>query len=550
MTTSSSEPTCDALVLGSGVAGATTALHLARLGARVVLLTKGELEESTTHHAQGGIAVALPGSGDDPEAHLADTLRAGAGLCDEAATRLLVEGAAEAVGGLVAAGGRLDRGADGAFLRSREGGHGVARVVHANGAATGAEVVRALSNALSGTAVEVRTGWFARRLLVEGGRCAGVEGVTGAGRPERLRARAVVLATGGAGQLFSLTTNPSGATGDGIALALRAGIPVADLELVQFHPTALAIDAVPRPLLSEALRGEGALLLDRAGRRFVDELAPRDIVARAIAARMAAEGTDHVFLDARPVAGFATRFPTLAAALAGAGLDAAGDLLPVAPAAHYLCGGVLTDLDGATALPGCYAVGEVACTGVHGANRLASNSLLEGLVFGARVAAAVAGGARAPSPTGALAPLLGTCGDALAVRPVALGRLASSAPRGRAGEDTVAGLRAELARAMTAGAGVERDAASLAALAGRVEDLARRAGTVESPELREGLELDSLLTVARATVALATEREESRGAHYRRDYPATEEAFRCRLAVMAAEGHFGAAAAAPEKERR
>jgi L-aspartate oxidase len=533
----------DAIVLGSGVAGASTALHLAGLGARVVLATKAELEESTTAYAQGGIAVAFSELGDDPALHLADTLRAGAGLCDPAAARVLVEGAPAAVAGLLACGARLDRELDGTLARSREGGHSLARVVHAGGAATGAEIVHALSTALRGGSVELRTGWFARRLLVEGDRCVGVEGETASGELEEVRARAVVLATGGAGQLFALTTNPLGSTGDGIALALRAGIPVADLEFVQFHPTALAMSGVPRPLLSEALRGEGALLLDGKGRRFVDELLPRDVVARAIATTMASEGSDHVLLDARSIQGFAKRFPSLARVLAEVGLDPERDLLPVAPAAHYLCGGVLTDLDGATALPGCYAVGEVACTGVHGANRLASNSLLEGLVFAPRVAEAITKAGAGPSPTGALGPLLGECEGALALRRVTLPSGVAPKPPGQARGGTTEGLRRELASAMSSKVGVERDAGSLSSLASSLQGLATRAAALEPAAARDRLELVNLLDVARAMVALATERAESRGAHYRRDHPEPDDAFRCRLVVVP-NTHRGAEAPA------
>jgi len=252
------------------------------------------------------------------------------------------------------------------------------------------------------TAVSVLEGWFAADLIVSEGRCRGVVALDASGRAHRVRAPHTLLASGGAGQLYSVTTNPAQATGDGVAMALRAGVAVADVEFVQFHPTALHHPQMPRPLLSEALRGHGALLRDARGDRFVDELAPRDIVSRAMAIRMREQGADHLWLDATPLAGFEQRFPTIAAALSRAGLDPAVDWLPIAPAAHYLVGGVLTDLDGASALPGLWAAGEVACTGVHGANRLASNSLLEGMVFGARVVEAIAAGGHDGSPTGAL----------------------------------------------------------------------------------------------------------------------------------------------------
>ncbi len=285
-----------------------------------------------------------------------------------------------------------------------------------------------------------------------------------------MRARDTVLATGGAGQLFAVTTNPAEATADGLAMALRAGVPVADVEFMQFHPTALHHPAMPRPLLSEALRGHGALLRDANGERFVDELAPRDVVSRAMADRMALQGVENLWLDATALESFRTRFPTIASSLAAIGLDPSRDWLPIAPAAHYLSGGVVTDLSGATALPGLWAAGEVACTGVHGANRLASNSLLEGMVFGARLAEAIAAGRRGPSPTGVMRAVLEERPTAVTARDTApwsdLGRAGAAAATSRA--DTVK-TRDTLQRAMTEGAGVVRSARSLAA-AGAVVD--------------------------------------------------------------------------------
>ena len=290
----------------------------------------------------------------------------------------------------------FDRQPGGALALAREGGHSTARVVHAGGAATGAEVERALVDATRASAAAVLEEWFALDLLVEGGRCRGVVAMAPDGRVVEVRATHTVLATGGAGQVFSVTTNPAEATGDGLAMSLRAGVPVADVEFMQFHPTALHHPAMPRPLLSEALRGHGALLRDARGERFVDELAPRDVVSRAMAERMHEQGVDSLWLDATALASFGSRFPTISAELAAIGLDPATDWLPIAPAAHYLSGGVLTDLWGATALPGLWAAGEVACTGVHGANRLASNSLLEGMVFGARLAETILDGGDGP----------------------------------------------------------------------------------------------------------------------------------------------------------
>ena len=372
------------------------------------MLTKGALSQSATRWAQGGVAAVLGGDEDSTDLHLADTLAAGAGLCDEEAVRILVGEGPGRVHELIALGVEFDREATGRLALAREGGHSRPRVVHAGGAATGAEVERALVDATYSSASAVLEGWFALDLLLEDGRCVGVTALPPAGgRPVAVRADHVVLATGGAGQLFSVTTNPPESTGDGVAMALRAGVPTADVEFVQFHPTALHHPAMPRPLLSEALRGHGALLRDRDGERFVDELASRDVVSRAMAARMSAQGVEHLWLDATGLERFSQRFPTIAASLSSIGLDPEHDWLPIAPAAHHLSGGVVTDLWGATALPGLWAVGEVACTGVHGANRLASNSLLEGMVFGARLAERIADGAGGPEPSGALRAVLG-----------------------------------------------------------------------------------------------------------------------------------------------
>ncbi len=416
MTTGARPGPFDVLVLGSGVAGLSAAVRLAGPGGpspslSLGVLTKGALSQSATRWAQGGVAAVLGADEDSTDLHLADTLAAGAGLCDEEAVRVLVDEGPGRVHELIALGVEFDREATGLLALAREGGHSRPRVVHAGGAATGAEVERALVDATYRSASAVLEGWFALDLLVEGGRCTGVlalpPGGAGDDGPVEVRADHVVLATGGAGQLFSVTTNPAESTGDGVAMALRAGVPTADVEFVQFHPTALHHPAMPRPLLSEALRGHGALLRDRDGERFVEELAPRDVVSRAMAARMAEQGVDHLWLDATGLERFSARFPTIAASLTTIGLDPQRDWLPIAPAAHHLSGGVVTDLWGATALPGLWAVGEVACTGVHGANRLASNSLLEGMVFGARLAERIPSGARSPEPSGALRAVLG-----------------------------------------------------------------------------------------------------------------------------------------------
>jgi len=422
-------------------------------------------------------------------------------------------------------------------------------VVHAGGVATGAEVERALVEATRSSAGAVLERWFALDLVIEAGRCTGVWALPPSGPPVLVRADQVVLATGGAGQLFAVTTNPAEATGDGVAMALRAGVPVADVEFVQFHPTALHHPAMPRPLLSEALRGHGALLRDARGERFVDELAPRDVVSRAMAARMTEQGVEHLWLDATGLERFAQRFPTIDASLRDTGLDPARDWLPIAPAAHHLSGGVLTDLFGASAVPGLWAAGEVACSGVHGANRLASNSLLEGMVFGARLAERIAQGAVGPTPTGAMRALLDGAGeDAIggeALAPVPLPVPAYGAAAGPVGPGPAADTAKErdrLQRAMTAGAGVVRSADSLDAAGRAVDELARlfadgavRSGTghaateTAQPAGAPDGELANLATVARALLASALRRTETRGAHARSDFGRADPSWRRRL---------------------
>lgn len=539
----------DVLILGSGVAGLSAAVRLAaplddpkvggrgHRGLRVGVLTKAELWRSATRWAQGGVAAVLGGDEDSTDLHLADTLAAGAGLCDPAAVRVLVDEGPARVQELIAMGAVFDRQPGGALALAREGGHSTARIVHAGGAATGAEVERALVDATRESAAAVLEQWFALDLLVEDGRCRGVVALDSEGRRVEVRATHTVLATGGAGQIFAVTTNPAEATGDGLAMALRAGVPTADVEFMQFHPTALHHPAMPRPLLSEALRGHGALLRDAQGQRFVDELAPRDVVSRAMAERMAAQGVDSLWLDATALESFDARFPTIAAELATIGLDPATDWLPIAPAAHYLSGGVLTDLRGATALPGLWAAGEVACTGVHGANRLASNSLLEGMVFGARLAESILDGADGPVADGVLAPILD--GEVVPVGPSDRGDLDpnpsvddDAADHGATGFEgapgDVAKLRDRLQRAMTEGAGVVRSAESIRRSAD-VVDHVRKAGHVGVPTDRATGELANLVTSARAVLAAAAYRQETRGAHARSDFPELSALWRCRL---------------------
>ena len=493
-------------------------------GLRVGVLTKGELSQATTRWAQGGVAAVLGGDPDSTDLHLADTLDAGAGLCDEDAVRVLVDEGPARVNELIALGAIFDRDAAGELLLAREGGHSHARVVHAGGAATGVEVERALVAAVRRTAAAVYEHWFARDLVVAGGRCGGVTARTPEGRIATVRARHVLIATGGAGQLFAVTTNPTESTGDGIAMALRAGVAVADLEFVQFHPTALHHPSMPRPLLTEALRGHGALLRDSAGERFVDELLPRDKVSRAIMAVLAAQGVDHVWLDVTGLDGFDHRFPTITAVLRDVGLDPARDWLPVAPAAHYLCGGIVADLDGATSLPGLWVAGEAACNGVHGANRLASNSLLDGMVFGPRVVEAVGAGLDGPRPTGAMRCVLGTgvAGDP-GTGGVPGRRLPDAAPAAAPPlpADVVA-ARDSLQRTLTADAGVMRSAESLTRAARAAAAAVLLAEAADDDELR------NLAAVGVALAAGALARTESRGAHARTDHPATDPAQRVR----------------------
>jgi len=501
----------DVVVVGSGVAGLTAALHAAAAG-RVLLVTKVLVDDGSTRWAQGGVAAAL-GPDDTVEEHTRDTLVAGVGLCDEAAVRVLCTEGPGRLRELVARGAAFDRDQDGQLSLTREGGHHRNRIVHAGGDATGAEVQRALVAAVRASErIEVVEHALVLDLLqTADGRAAGVTlHVLGEGSSDgvgAVLAGAVVLATGGMGQVFDSTTNPPVSTGDGVALALRAGAAVADLEFVQFHPTSLYLGRArtgQQPLVSEALRGEGAVLVDGDGRRVITsaehplaDLAPRDVVAKAITRRMLELGTDHVLLDATGLGAdlLLRRFPTIVARCRAAGIDPVTSPVPVAPAAHYASGGVRADLHGRTSVPGLYACGEVACTGVHGANRLASNSLLEGLVFAARIGADLD---RQLPPRGEPA--------TDAAEPVLL------QPE----------VRAEVARAMTTGAGVLRSADSLAATARTLVELGRRTSVEPSPAAWEATDVH---TVATALVVAAARREETRGAHWREDHPDAEPAW-------------------------
>ncbi|MBA2282205.1 MAG: L-aspartate oxidase [Acidimicrobiia bacterium] len=509
----------DLLVLGSGVAGLSAATRAAGLGMRVGVLTKAELDMATTRWAQGGVAAVLGGADpDSTDLHLADTLLAGDGLCDVEAVRVLVDEGPDRVHELIALGAVFDVDGSGQLERAREGGHSVARIVHAGGAATGYEIERALVAAVQATAATVLQRTFASDLIVEGGRCVGVTALDADGRTIEVRSRNVLLATGGAGQLFAVTTNPLEATGDGTAMAIRAGVAVADVEFVQFHPTALHHPLMPRPLLSEALRGHGALLRDKNGDRFVDEMLPRDKVSRAITARMLEQDVEHMWLDATGLDRFAVRFPTIAANLTEVGLDPVREWLPVAPAAHYCCGGVVADLDGATSLPGLWAAGEAACNGVMGANRLASNSLLDGMVFAPRAVDAIDGGIDGPSPTGAMRSVLQ--GEAVEAGVIGGRRL----PFELGWDEGPPVTRDELQTGMSTHAGVLRSAGSLdMAMA-----LARRPGGeggVAAAELR------NLQTVGQVVVAGALAREETRGAHAREEFPEADDALLLRFVL-------------------
>lgn len=489
-------PQTDFLIIGSGIAGLRAAADLARAG-RVLVLTKADPDESNTGYAQGGIAAAL-GPGDSPAQHAADTMAAGDGLCDEAAVRVLVEDGVRYVRELVDWGARFARDASGALALGREGAHAVRRVLHAADA-TGREIGRTLWDRVAGeVTVRVERNARATAVIVRDGRCLGAR-YQSAGAVHEVHAGAVLLATGGAGQVYRETTNPTIATGDGIMLGWFAGATVADLEFVQFHPTALDVPGTPRFLLSEALRGEGAHLLNAAGERFMTcdqaagELASRDLVARAIV-REQGRTRAPVFLSMQHLdpAWVRSRFPTITAAVATAGLDLAADRIPVGPAAHYVMGGVQTDLWGRTTVPGLFAAGEVACTGVHGANRLASNSLLEGLVFGARAAAAMTEPVRTPPLERAerLAPL--------------------EPPRARLPRE------ADLRGLMWNSVGLWREEALLRTAVEALDDWYAAVGDDRG-------RIAALVTVGRLMARAALRREETRGCHARADFPKRDD---------------------------
>jgi len=522
--------------MGAGVAGLRAAIELARHG-EVLVVTKESLGESNTHYAQGGIAVAMEGD-EDVALHLEDTVNAGDGIVYRLAAQALVAEGPVRVAELIEWGAAFDREGGiggGELLRTREGAHSLARILHANGDATGAEISRSLVDfARVHKRIRFAEWTMVTGLVVAGGRViaadlASAEPLAHGSKPTRIAVRAVLVAAGGAGQVYSDTTNPAVATGDGIALAAEAGAELADMEFFQFHPTALSLPGVPRFLLSEALRGEGAYLRNDRGERFMEryhpllELAPRDVVARAIAREgigVAPGEVRLVHLDMRHVRGINLheRFPGISAFLAQHSLDLALDLVPVRPAAHYLMGGIKTDLAGRTTLPGLYAAGEAACTGVHGANRLASNSLLEGLVFGARAAQSMLAD-----------DLPVVAADAPESLPLPL-----TAEEEACVEASIASLQASmwayaglLRQQSTLQRGLAAQAACEAALARFVQ---------EGKASRRLAEAQALSRVAHAILHSALARTESRGAHFRNDYPKRDDERFRKHSVLKSDG--------------
>lgn len=503
----------DFIVVGAGVAGLRAAIELNRHGS-VLCLTKRETTESNTQYAQGGIAVAL-GKDDSPEIHLRDTLSAGAGLVDESAARVLVQEGPERVRELLEWGVRFDRNEQGQLEFTREGAHSRNRVLHADGDSTGREIGRTLlAHAQTLSNIHFCEFGFARDLVLQNGRVVGVEILHEDGSSKVVTARAVLLATGGAGMIFANTTNPEVATADGAAMAARAGAELSDMEFQQFHPTALYLESVPRFLLSEALRGEGAYLRNSEGKRFMSayhklaELAPRDVVARAIHSELEiSKASDpKVYLDVTHLDGekLKLRFPRIYQTCLKYGLDITKQPIPIRPAAHYAMGGIRTNLDGRASLPGLYAAGEAACTGVHGANRLASNSLLEGLVFGMRAARTMT---NEPLPTAAV------CEAACETK-------THNACQGGASGDDMA-LRREAQQLMESNVSIVRSVDGLTATVTRLREILKAMPSPATPQRAESHNIvENGLTIALSALA----RTESRGGHYRQDYPATDDA--------------------------
>lgn len=494
----------DVLVIGSGVAGARAAIEASAYGS-VILLTKGRFEDSATAWAQGGIAAAV-GAGDSPARHLEDTLRVGCGLSDRRAVEILVEEGPRRVEELLSWGFPVDR-ADGTYELGREGGHSLNRVVHASGDRTGWELARTLHEHLRRTEhVRLFEQCYVIDLLTIEGRCVGAVTFHQKYGHQLIWAGQTILASGGCGQLWRETTNPPSSTGDGLAAAFRAGATLRDMELMQFHPTTLYVAGAARALISEAVRGEGAQLVDRGGHRFMTayhpdaELAPRDVVSRAIHQRLLDTGSNCVYLDVRQVRDFTHRFPQITRLCADFQIDVTNDLIPVRPSAHYMIGGVLVDLDGRTSLPGLYCCGESASTGIHGANRMASNSLLEGLVFGRR-AGEKAGKSLAGVANGAAVKRVSSRNQRSTRTPLDLGDITNS-----------------LRSVMWRNVGIIRRRDRLVETAEILDFWAHYTLDKTFDEV-SGWETQNRLTVARLIAAGALEREESTGVHYREDAP-------------------------------
>ena len=505
----------DYIIVGSGIAGLYSAL-LARKYGSVLIVTKGSIKECNTQFAQGGIAAAV-GAGDSPELHFKDTMAAGAGLSDESMVRILASEAALRITDLIELGVPFDT-VEGEVALTLEAAHSMPRILHAGGDATGRYIEETLSARVRAADIPVVEHCLATRIITEGDRAAGLETLSAStGNCETIQCRHLILASGGAGQLFSLTTNPSVATGDGVALAYEAGADIIDMEFFQFHPTALKLPGVPAFLISESVRGEGGILRNKEGRRFMTdyaprgELAPRDVVARAIVSEMTRTGADHVNLDVThlPSTLVLSRFPQIYHYCLEHGIDITKNMIPVAPAAHYMIGGVRVNAWGASSVAGLYAAGEVSCTGVHGANRLASNSLLEVLVFSHRIIENSVGK-----------------GQTLAMAPAQRRRLAEA----KSGDVVSLPSKTDIQEIMWRRAGIIRDGAGLAEAAAKLSSW--QAATVATTS-REDYEIRHLITCGRLMTEAALYREESRGSHFRADFPWTSEKWRRHIVISA-----------------